>query len=380
MNMKHITCIEDLRELHRRRVPKAFFDYADRGSYAEETLRANRDDLQQIKLRQRVLVDVSKRDLSTSILGETASMPLILAPVGLLGMQYGDGEIHACRAAQAAGIPFTQSTMSICSIEEIAAAVDKPFWFQLYVMKDRGFIKSLIERAIAAKCSALVLTVDLQMLGQRHADIKNGMTVPPEWSLSRILDFASKPAWVAGVLRGKRRTYGNRDGHLKGAEDITAMSSWIGSQFDTTMNWKDVDWIRSIWPGKLVLKGILDVEDAELAAKCGAQALVVSNHGGRQLDGAPSSISILPEIVDAVGSKMEIMLDSGIRSGQDVMRALALGAKSCMIGRAYAHGLGAAGEAGVAKAIDLIARELATTMGLCGINKIAEIDDRVLAV
>jgi L-lactate dehydrogenase (cytochrome) len=380
MNMKHITCIEDLRELHRRRVPKAFFDYADRGSYAEETLRANRNDMQQIKFRQRVLVDVSRRDLSTAILGETASMPLILAPVGLLGMQHGDGEIHACRAAQAAGIPFTQSTMSICSIEDIAAAVDKPFWFQLYMMKDRGFIKSLIERAIAAKCSALVLTVDLQVMGQRHADIKNGMTVPPEWSLSKVLDFASKPAWIAGVLRGKRRTFGNLIGHLKGTEDVTALSTWVNSQFDTTMSWKDVDWIRSIWPGQLVLKGILDVEDAELAAKCGAQALVVSNHGGRQLDGAPSSIEVLPEIVDTVGSKIEIMFDGGIRSGQDVMRALALGAKSCMIGRAYAHGLGAAGEAGVAKAIDLIARELTTTMGLCGINKIAEIDDRVLAV
>jgi L-lactate dehydrogenase (cytochrome) len=378
--MRRITCIEDLRELHRRRVPKAFFDYADRGSYAEETLRANRDDLQQIKFRQRILVDVSKRDLSTAILGETASMPLILAPVGLLGMQHGDGEIHACRAAQAAGIPFTQSTMSICSIEDIAAAVDKPFWFQLYVMKDRGFIKSLIERAIAVKCSALVLTVDLPMMGQRHADIKNGMTVPPEWSLSKIFDFASKPAWVAGVLRGKRRTFGNLVGHVKGTDDVTALSTWVNSQFDTTLTWKDIDWIRSIWPGKLVLKGILDVEDAEVAAKCGAQALVVSNHGGRQLDGAPSSISMLPEIVDTVGSKMEIMFDGGIRSGQDVMRALALGAKSCMIGRAYAHGLGAAGEAGVAKAIDLIARELITTMGLCGINKITEIDDRVLAV
>jgi L-lactate dehydrogenase (cytochrome) len=380
MNMKHITCIEDLRELHQRRVPKVFFDYADRGSYAEETLRANREDLEQVKFRQRILVDVSQRDLSTTILGETASMPLILAPVGLLGMQHGDGEIHACRAAQAAGIPFTQSTMSICSIEDIAAAVDKPFWFQLYMMKDRGFIKSLIERAIAAKCSALVLTVDLAVLGQRHADIKNGMTVPPEWSLSKVLDFASKPAWVAGVLRGKRRNFGNLVGHLKISEDITALSRWINSQFDTTISWKDVDWIRSIWPGKLVLKGILDVEDAELAAKGGAQALVVSNHGGRQLDGAPSSISVLPEIVDAVGSKMEIMLDSGIRSGQDVMRALALGAKSCMIGRAYVYGLGAAGEAGVAKAIDLIARELNTTMALCGVNKIAEIDDRVLAV
>jgi len=378
--MKHITCIEDLRLLHKQRVPKAFFDYADRGSYSEDTLRANHEDLQQIKLRQRILVDVSKRDMSTTILGERSALPLILAPVGLLGMQHGDGEIHACRAAQAAGIPFTQSTMSICSIEDIAAAVDKPFWFQLYVMKDRGFIKALIERAIAAKCSALVLTVDLQVIGQRHADIKNGMTVPPEWSLGKLIDFATKPAWVAGVLQGKRRTFGNLAGHLKISDDITSLSTWINSQFDTTLNWKDVDWIRSIWPGKLVLKGILDVEDAEIAAKTGAQAIVVSNHGGRQLDGAPSSIEALPEIVDAVGSKLEIMFDSGIRSGQDVMRALALGAKSCMIGRAYAYGLGAAGQEGVAKAIELIGKELTTTMGLCGVNTIAEIDDHVLAV
>src|SRR4051795_8963968 len=378
--MKHITCIDDLRTLHQRRVPKAFFDYCDRGSYAEETLRANRDDMQAIKFRQRILVDVSKRDTATTILGEPSTMPLMLAPVGLLGMQHGDGEIHACRAAQAAGIPFTQSTMSICSIEDIAAAVDKPFWFQLYVMKDRGFIKALIERAIAAKCSALVLTVDLQVIGQRHQDIKNGMTVPPEWTVSKFLDFATKPAWVAGVLRGKRRTFGNLMGHLKGTDDITALSTWISSQFDTSLNWKDVEWIRSIWPGKLVLKGILDVEDAEEAAKSGAQALVVSNHGGRQLDGAPSSIEALPEIVDAVGSKMEIMFDGGIRSGMDVMRALALGAKSCMIGRAYIHGLGAGGEAGVAKAIDLVRNELVTTMGLCGVNTIAEIDDHVLAI
>src|SRR5450755_1015286 len=378
-SMKHITCIEDLRQVHMRKVPKAFFDYADRGSSAEETLRANRDDLQQIKFRQRILVDVSKRDLSTTILGEPASLPLILAPIGLLGMQSGDGEIHACRAAQAAGIPFTLSTMSICSIEDVAANVDKPFWFQLYVMKDRGFIKALIERAIAAKCIALVLTVDLQVIGQRHQDIKNGMSVPPEWSLGKLVDFATKPAWVSGVLRGKRRTFGNLAGHLKVSDDITSLSTWISSQFDTTLSWKDVDWIRSIWPGKLVLKGILDVEDAELALKTGAQALVVSNHGGRQLDGAPSSIEVLPEIVDTVGSQIEVMFDGGIRSGQDVMRALALGAKSCMIGRAYAHGLGAAGEAGVAKAIETLAKELNTTMGLCGVNTIAEIDERVVA-
>src|SRR6478735_2970875 len=285
--MKHVTCIEDLRQLHKRRVPKAFFDYADRGSYSEDTLRSNRADLEAIKFRQRVLVDVSRRDLSTTILGEPASMPLILAPVGLLGMQHGDGEIAACRAAQAAGIPFTLSTMSICSIEDVAANVAKPFWFQLYVMKDRGFIKPL--------------------LGQRHADIKNGMTVPPEWTLSKFIDFASKPAWVAGVLRGKRRTFGNIAGHIKGTDDITALGRWTATQFDTTLNWKDVDWIRSIWPGKLILKGILDVEDANEAVKTGAQALVVSNHGGRQLDGAPSSIEVLPEIVDTVGSKMEIM-------------------------------------------------------------------------
>ncbi|MGN1288213.1 alpha-hydroxy acid oxidase [Bradyrhizobium sp. NAS96.2] len=378
--MKHITCIEDLRQLHKRRVPKAFFDYADRGSYTEDTLRANSEDLQQIKFRQRILVDVSKRTLATTILGEPSAMPLILAPVGLLGMQHGDGEIYACRAAQAAGIPFTQSTMSICSIEDIAAAVDKPFWFQLYVMKDRGFIKSLIERAIAAKCSALVLTVDLQVIGQRHQDIKNGMTVPPEWSLSKLIDFATKPAWVSGVLQGKRRTFGNIAGHVKGTEDLTKLSEWTASQFDTSLSWKDIDWIRSIWPGKLILKGILDVEDAELAAKTGAQAIVVSNHGGRQLDGAPSSIEVLPEIVDEVGSKLEIMFDGGIRTGMDIMRALALGAKSCMIGRAYAYGLGAGGQEGVAKALDILGKELTTTMGLCGVNTIAEIDDKVLAV
>ncbi|MDU3133887.1 MAG: alpha-hydroxy acid oxidase, partial [Bradyrhizobium sp.] len=299
--------------------------------------------------------------------------------VGLLGMQHGDGEIHACRAAQAAGIPFTQSTMSICSIEDIAGSVEKPFWFQLYVMKDRGFIKALVERAIAAKCTALCLTVDLQVIGQRHQDIKNGMSVPPEWSLSKLFDFATKPAWVQGVLQGKRRTFGNIAGHVKNTEDLTKLSAWTASQFDTSLNWKDVDWIRSIWPGKLIIKGIHDIEDAKLAVETGAQAMVVSNHGGRQLDGAPSSIHVLPGIADAVGDKIEIMFDGGIRSGQDVMRALALGAKSCMIGRAYAHGLGAGGQAGVAKAIDIIRNELLTTMGLCGVNTVAEIDRKVLA-
>src|SRR5436853_2958110 len=279
--MRTMTCIEDLRQQARRKVPRAFFEYAEAGSYSEATLRANRTDLEGIKLRQRVLVDVTQRDLGTTIMGEQDSLPLALAPIGLCGMQHGDGEILACRAAQAAGIPFTLSTMSICSIEDVASSVEKPFWFQLYVMKDRGFIKALIERAIAAKCSALVLTVDLPVIGQRHADIKNGMTVPPEWSLSKLFDFATKPAWVAGVLRGKRRTFGNLVGHLKISDDITSLSTWINSQFDTTLNWKDIDWIRSIWPGKLILKGILDVEDAEIAAKTGAQALVVSNHGGR---------------------------------------------------------------------------------------------------
>jgi L-lactate dehydrogenase (cytochrome) len=373
-----ITCIEDLRQLARRKVPRAFFDYADRGSYSEETLRANREDLLRLKLRQRVLVDVSQRDLTTSIAGEPASLPLSLAPIGLCGMQHGDGEILSARAAQAAGIPFTLSTMSICSIEDVAAAVEKPFWFQLYVMRDRGFVKSLIERAIAAKCSALVLTIDLQVLGQRHADVKNGMTVPPEIHLSNVIDVMTKPAWALSVLRGKRKNFGNLAGHVRGAEDINSLSQWIAGQFDPALNWKDVEWIRSIWPGKLILKGILDVEDAKVAAKTGATALVVSNHGGRQLDGAPSTISVLPRIVDAIGGDIEVMFDGGIRTGQDVLRALALGARSCMIGRAYIYGLGAGGQAGVEKAIDILARELDVTMALTGTRRVADIDKRVL--
>ena len=379
--MKHITCIEDLREVHKRKVPKAFFDYVDRGSYAEETLRANRADFADIRFRQRILVDISERDLSTTIIGERSSLPLILAPVGSTGMQYGDGEIHACRAAQAAGIPYTLSTMSICSIEDVAANVEKPFWFQLYVMRDRGFVKSLIERAVAAKCSALVLTVDLQVIGQRHQDIKNGLSVPPQlFNLKNIMDIATKPGWVRGILAGKQRNFGNIAGHLPGSGDLGSVSQWVASQFDPALSWKDIDWIRSIWPGKLIIKGILDVEDAELAVKAGAEALVVSNHGGRQLDGAPSSIEVLPEIVDVVGEQIEVMFDGGIRSGQDLMRALALGAKSCMIGRAYVYGLGAFGEPGVAKAIDIIRNELSTTMALCGVNSIAEIDEHVLAL
>ena len=379
--MKHITCIEDLREVHRRKVPKAFFDYVDRGSYAEETLRANRADFADIRFRQRILVDISERDLSTTIIGEKAALPLILAPVGSTGMQYGDGEIHACRAAQAAGIPYTLSTMSICSLEDVAANVDKPFWFQLYVMRDRGFVKSLIERAVAAKCSALVLTVDLQVIGQRHQDIKNGLSVPPQlFNMKNIMDIATKPAWVRGIMRGKSRNFGNIAGHLPGSGDLGSVSQWVASQFDPALSWKDIDWIRSIWPGKLIIKGILDVEDAEIAVKSGAEALVVSNHGGRQLDGAPSSIEVLPEIVDVVGEEIEVMFDGGIRSGQDLMRALALGAKSCMIGRAYIYGLGAFGEPGVSKAIDIIRNELSTTMGLCGVNSIAEIDEHVLAL
>lgn len=378
--MKEITCIEDLRQVHKRRVPKMFFDYVDHGSYAEETLRANVDDLKKLKFRQRILVDISKRDLATNVIGEKIAMPLILAPVGSTGMQHADGEIHACRAAQAAGIPYTLSTMSICSIEDVAANVEKPFWFQLYVMRDRGFVKALIERAIAAKCSALVLTVDLQVIGQRHQDIKNGMTVPPQlFKLKNVLDIATKPGWVKGILGTKRRTFGNIAGHLPGSSDLESVSGWVASQFDASLNWRDIDWIRSIWPGKLIIKGILDVEDAREAVKVGAEALVVSNHGGRQLDGAPSSIEVLPDIVHTVGSHIEVLFDGGVRSGQDVMRALALGARACMIGRAYIYGLGAYGGPGVAKAIDIIAKELSTTMGLCGVNSIAEIDEKVLA-
>jgi L-lactate dehydrogenase (cytochrome) len=376
--MKNVTCIADLRELARRRVPRAFFDYADSGSYNEETLRANRADLEAIKLKQRVLVDVSSRSLETTIVGQKVAAPLILAPVGLLGMQHGDGEILAAEAANEAGIPFSLSTMSIASIEHVAEATRKPFWFQLYVIRDRGFSKDILDRAIAAKCNALVLTVDLQVIGQRHRDIKNGMTVPPEFRIKNIIDIATKPAWAWSVINGKSKTFGNLAG-VKGMENVTSLSTWIGQQFDPALSWKDVEWIKKIWPGKLILKGILDVDDARTAARLGADAIVVSNHGGRQLDGASSSISMLPQVVDAVGNDTEVLFDGGIRTGADMLRALALGARGCMIGRAYAYGLGAGGKAGVAKAIDILNKELSVAMALTGTNRIADIDARVLA-
>jgi L-lactate dehydrogenase (cytochrome) len=376
--MKHITCIADLRERARRKVPRAFFDYADSGSYNEETLRANRADLEAIKLRQRVLVDVSQRSLATTVVGQKISAPLILAPVGLLGMQRGNGEILSAQAANEAGIPYTLSTMSICSIEDVAEATGKPFWFQLYVIRDRGFSKDILARAAKAKCNVLVLTVDLQVIGQRHRDIKNGMTVPPEIRLANIIDIASKPAWALSVLTAKRRTFGNLAGRVQGMENVNSLAKWIGDQFDPALNWKDVEWIRKIWPGKLILKGILDVDDAKMAAKLGADGIVVSNHGGRQLDGAASSISALPAIADAVGGRTDVLFDGGIRSGADILRALALGARACMIGRAFAYGLGAGGKAGVAKAIDILEKELSVAMALTGTNRIADIDGRVL--
>ena len=377
--MKSIACIDDLRQLARRRVPRAFFEYAESGSYNEETLRANRTDLEAIKLRQRILVDVSSRSLDTTIIGQNIAAPFVLAPIGLCGMQHGDGEILSARAANAAGIPFTLSTMSICSVEDVAEATGKPFWFQLYVIHDRGFSKDLLERAKKAKCNVLVLTVDLQVLGQRHRDIKNGLTVPPEIRLKNIIDVATKPAWAWSILNGRRKTFGNLAGHVEGMENVNSLAAWIEHQFDPALSWKDVEWIKNIWPDKLVLKGILDAEDARTAMKVGADAIVVSNHGGRQLDGAPSSISALPKIADAVGSDVELMFDGGIRTGADALRALALGARACMIGRAYIYGLGAGGQAGVAKAINILEKELSVAMALTGVNSIKEIGPHVLA-
>jgi len=370
--------IDDLKRMARRRVPKMFFDYADSGSWTEGTYRANEEDFAKIKLRQRVLVDMTDRSLKTTMLGEDVAMPVALAPTGLTGMQHADGEMLAARAAEEFGVPFTLSTMSICSIEDVASVTKKPFWFQLYVMKDRGFVESLIERARAAKCSALVLTLDLQILGQRHKDLRNGLSAPPKFTARHIWQMATRPGWCMGMLGTKRHTFRNIAGHVKGVGDLSSLSSWTADQFDPQLSWDDVEWIRQRWGGKLILKGVLDREDAEMATKTGADALIVSNHGGRQLDGAPSSISVLEDIADAVGDRIEVFMDGGIRSGQDVLKALCLGAKGVFIGRPFLYGLGAGGKRGVTQALDIIAKELDTTMALCGRRDIRSVGKDML--
>jgi len=377
--MPVITNIEDLRVLAEKRVPRMFYDYADSGSWTESTYRANQSDFQKIKLRQRVAIDMDNRSTASAMIGQPVAMPVALAPVGLTGMQHADGEILAARAAKAFGVPFTLSTMSICSIEDVAEGTGRhPFWFQVYVIKDRGFIERLIERARAANCSALMLTLDLQIIGQRHKDLKNGLSAPPKMTLPNILNMATKPRWGLGMLGTKRHGFGNIIGHVKGVENMGTLSQWTASQFDPTLNWNDVEWIKNLWGGKLILKGIQDVEDARLAVRAGADALIVSNHGGRQLDGAESSIRALPAIVDAVGKEIEVHMDGGIRSGQDVLKARALGAQGTYIGRAFIYGLGAMGEAGVTKALEIIRKELDTTMALCGRTDIDTIDKSIL--
>jgi len=376
--MTVVTCIEDLRQIARKRVAKPVFEYVDGGAYTEATLRANSADLEALALRQRVAVNVDNRSTRTTMAGHDVSMPVALAPVGLSGLNWADGEILAARAAQRFGVPYTLSTMSICSIEDVAGAVDKPFWFQLYVMRDRAFSASLIERAKAAKCSALVLTLDLQVQGQRHRDIKNGLAVPPVLTMGTLLDVATKPSWLVNVLGGKRKSFGNLESLLAKAGNLKTLSQWISNQFDPTLNWKDVEWVKNLWGGKLILKGILDAEDARLAAASGADAIVVSNHGGRQLDGAVSSIRALPGIVDAVGGKTEVWFDGGIRTGQGVLKALALGARGCMVGRAYAYGLGAMGEVGVTRALEILHKELDVTMALCGLKDVKDASPAIL--
>jgi L-lactate dehydrogenase (cytochrome) len=376
--MSVITCIEDLRAVARRRVPKMFLDYLEAGSWTESTLRANCDDFAPIRLRQRVAVNLEGRRIATRMAGEDVSMPVALAPVGLTGMMHPDGEILAARAAEKFGIPFTLSTMSICSIEDVAENTTKPFWFQLYVMRDRDFAERLIDRAKAAKCSALVLTLDLQILGQRHLDLENGLSAPPKPTLPNLLNLLTKPRWLLGMAGTKRHTFRNIVGHAKGVVDPSSLFAWTAEQFDPRLSWGDVEWIKKRWGGKLILKGIMEPEDARLARDSGADALIVSNHGGRQLDGAPSSIRALPAIVDAVGSGIEVWLDSGIRSGQDVLKAMALGAKGTMIGRAHIYGLGAYGQAGVEKALELIARELDLTMAFCGRTDINQVGSDIL--
>ena len=373
-----VTNIMDLRALARRRVPRAFFEYADRGSYDESTLRENRAALARLRLRQRVMIDVDDRSLATEIVGQPVSMPLAIAPTGLTGLQHGSGEIHGARAAARAGIAFCLSTMSICSIEQVRAATDTPFWFQVYVMRDRGFTRELIRRAREAGCPALMLTADLTVQGQRHREIKNGLAVPPKVTLRNLFDIASKPRWAWNVLRAPSRSFGNLEGRIGGADSLTTLAQWIANQFDPTLSWQDLEWIRELWPGKLIVKGIMDAEDARLAAEHGVDAIVVSNHGGRQLDGAPATIDVLPQIVDAVGGRIEVLFDSGITSGQDLLKALALGARASLIGKAFLYGLGAKGEAGVTQAIEIIRRELSVTMALTGQRDARSISPDVL--
>jgi L-lactate dehydrogenase (cytochrome) len=376
--MPVVTNVEDLRILAKRRVPRMFYDYADSGSYTEGTYRANEEDFRRIKLRQRVGIDIDKRSVASSMVDIPVSMPVALAPTGLTGMQHADGEMLAAKAAVKAGVPFCLSTMSICSIEDVAEATGKPFWFQLYVMRDREFGRNLIDRAKKAGCSALVVTLDLTVLGQRHKDIRNGLSAPPKLTIPNIINMATKPGWCMGMLGTKRREFRNIVGHVKGVEDMQSLSAWTNSQFDPTLNWDDIAWIKERWGGKIVLKGILDAEDAEAAVKAGADAIVVSNHGGRQLDGAPSSISAVPAIADAVGSRTEVWMDGGVRSGQDVLKAVALGAKGVMIGRAFLYGLGAMGEEGVTKTLEIIRKELDTSMGFCGKRAIGDVDRSIL--
>ena len=373
-----ITCIEDFRQTAKRRVPRMFYDYADSGSWTESTYRSNESDFQKLKLRQRVAINIERRSIRSTMAGFDVAMPAAIAPTGLTGMQHANGEILAAKAAEKFGIPFTLSTMSICSIEDVAAHTRKPFWFQLYVMRDRDFIERLIDRAKAAGCSALVLTLDLQVMGQRHKDIKNGLSAPPRPTLANMLNLLTKPYWCMNMLGCSRRTFGNIVGHAKGVGDVSSLSSWTSEQFDPNLNWADVEWVKKRWGGKLILKGIMDSEDARLAANTGADALIVSNHGGRQLDGAPSSISALPHIVEAAGKDIEVWMDGGIRSGQDILKAIALGARGVMIGRAFLYALGAFGEAGVARCLEILANELDTSMGFCGRTDIRDIDRSIL--
>jgi L-lactate dehydrogenase (cytochrome) len=373
-----IQSIGDLKALARRRIPRAIFDYADGGSYEERTLARNTADLDALSFRQRVMVDVSAISLATTLLGAPAAMPLAIAPTGLAGLFHADGEILGARAAAAFGIPFCLSTMSICSIEDVRAGTDQPFWFQQYLMKDRGFNQDLIDRAIAARCSALMLTLDLQVLGERRRDPRNGLSIPPRLTLRNVFDVATKPAWALGVLFGKRRTFGNLAGRIGGAGGVRTLAEWTHSQFDPTANWRDVDWVRSRWPGKLILKGVLDPEDARLGLAAGADAIVVSNHGGRQLDGAPSSISVLPQIVDAIQGRCEVLFDGGIRSGQDIAKALALGARAGLIGKSFLFALAAGGQAGVARALAILHEELRVTLALTGTSTVAAAGRHIL--